>query len=1102
METRESRLPAWAAWALAMLISGTAAGALESGYLRDPSLHGERVFFTAEGDLWSAPLGGGGAQRLTRHPAAEAQVAVSPDGEQLAFAASYDGPVEAYVMPVVGGMPRRVSFDGAQVDVLGWSPDGLVLYASRARGGPSQRRVVRMVNPETLKTTTLPVLDANQASVDPETGSVVFTRFGLRVTGDHVRSYRGGAMAQLWRLDSSPTEQAVRLLADLGANATDPMWWGGRIYFVSDKSGVANLWSMLRDGSDLAQHTHHDTWAVREPALHAGRVVYQLGADLRLFEIANGTDRLIPIQLVGDFDLRRERWLSSPLDYLESAVVSPRGDRVALTVRGRAALAGLGPLRRVELASSGSNRVRAAAPGAEGRWVYAISDASGYNEIWRFPAGGQEEAEQLTTDGSAHRWRLYPSPDGRYLAHDDKNGNLWLLELATGENRRLHSAGRGLDDAYGPPAWSVDGKWIAFARPGGPREVNQIVLRSLADERSMVLTSDRYESFSPTFSPDGEWLYFLSNRNFEPFPAGPWGDRNVGPAFDRRAMIYALALQVGNRFPFQSQDELALKNAAQHGDKEDAGEEAGEDEVPAIELDGLAQRLFEVPAPPGNYSLLNSAEGRLLLLDQAAATDATPSLRTIEVTDESPELETFMDGVESYALAGEGQKLFVTKAGKAKEMFLLDVADKAPEDLAVARVRVDDWRLPVTPREEWRQMFLDAWRMHRDFSFDPDMRGVDWDAVRARFEPLVARVTDRWELDDLLGEMISELGILHSQVGRADLPADLEAPLPAFLGAEFEPTEKGLEITHIYRSDPELPSERAPLQRPGVDAAVGDVLSAVNGRRVESRNDLVDALANQAGQQVLLDLRRGNRAHQAVVTPVDALAEAMSRYKDWVHQSGDAVLQASGGRIGYLHLRAMGGSDMATFAREFYANYDREGLIIDVRGNRGGNIDSWVIEKLLRRAWAFWRPPGGGEPYTNMQAAFRGHLAVLVDQFTYSDGETFAAGIKALDLAPLIGTTTAGAGIWLSDRNSLSDRGIARIAEYPQFGLDGRWLIEGHGIAPDIEVDNSPSAAYRGQDQQLEAAIEYLQEKLAGSPIPQLEGQETFALDEPGSDVD
>jgi tricorn protease len=423
----------------------------------------------------------------------------------------------------------------------------------------------------------------------------------------------------------------------------------------------------------------------------------------------------------------------------------------------------------------------------------------------------------------------------------------------------------------------------------------------------------------------------------------------------------------------------------------------------------------------------------------------------------------------------------------AGPMYVVPAAAKPPEadELAGLQVRVDDWRLPVVPAEEWRQIFVDAWRMHRDFSFDPAMRSVDWEAVRRRYEPLVARVTDRYELDDLLGQMAGELGILHSQVRGADLPEDDESAAPAFLGAALARDGDGVAISRIWRSDPELPSQRSPLARPGVDAAPGDRIVAINGGAVHDLAEVAAELDNQAGQQVLLELRRGGANHRTIVEPVAARREAELRYGDWVEGRRERVAAAAEGRIGYLHLRAMGSRDIATFAREFYANYDREGLILDVRRNRGGNVDSWILEKLLRRAWAFWATEVS-RPLTNMQQTFRGHLAVLVDDLTYSDGETFSAGIQALGLGPLVGPRTAGAGVWLSDRNRLSDRGVVRIGEYGQFGADGRWLIEGRGVVPDLKVVNPPRATYDGEDRQLQAAIELLLQRLAEDPVPPL----------------
>jgi tricorn protease len=372
--------------------------------------------------------------------------------------------------------------------------------------------------------------------------------------------------------------------------------------------------------------------------------------------------------------------------------------------------------------------------------------------------------------------------------------------------------------------------------------------------------------------------------------------------------------------------------------------------------------------------------------------------------------------------------------------------------------------------------------------------------VRARYAPLLARVNDRAELDDLLAQMIAEHGILHSQVRGGEMRADPESVPGAALGAAWEEVDGGVRIARIWRTEAELPSERGPLQQPGVDAREGDVLVAIDGRPVGRIGDIAMALRQRAGQQVLLTLRRGSAApHRTVVVPVALDREVALRYGDWVQGTREAVERAGAGRIGYLHLRAMGAGDMGTFVREFYANYDRDGLVIDVRRNRGGNIDSWVIEKLLRRAWSFWQPARGA-PYWNMQQTFRGHLVVLADPFTYSDGETFAAGIKALGLAPVIGMPTAGAGIWLSDRNRLVDNGLARVAEFGVFDTQGRWMVEGRGVAPDIAVDNLPHATARGADAQLAAALDYLTKQLAEQPIAPARAQPIPPRGTPGHD--
>ncbi len=1063
------------------------------GYYRFPALGGDRVVFTAEGDLWSVPLAGGLARRLTSHPAEESQAAISADGSLLAFVAAYDGVPDVYVMPLAGGAPRRLSFDGGRVFVQGFHPDGSVVYATENVIGPTLSRVLRAVDPATGATREIPLADANESSFDGDGRTLWFTRFGLHMSADNAREYRGGAMAQLWRWSVDGDAEAQRIAADLDANLSRPMWWNGRLYALGDADGVANLWSMAADGSDRRALTRHVEFEVRTPSLGDGRIVYQHGADLRVFDLASAEDRLVPITLGSDFEQRRERFLRRPLAFVGSLELSAAGDRVAVAARGRAALAGVGPIRRIEIATPATARVRHPVLSPDGKTVHAIVDQDGRSEVWRFPADGSSGGTALTRDGEVHRWRLYPSPDGRWLAHDDKQGRLWLLDLRDGSNRMLDESEHARDDAYESVVWSVDSRHIAAARPDTTRQRSQIVLIALNGAKPAVLSSDRYDSYAPRFSRDGQWLYFLSDRTFQAPASGPWGDRNTGAGFDRRTRVYALALQSGSRFPFQPRNELQAATpdapTPPSGDAPKAGSK-GAPPLPAVEFDGLAARLYEVPLAAGNYSALAVDDERLYLLDRDAAPDAKPVLKTLAINADAPQPEVFSPDVQSFALSADARKLLLVKPGTDPqapqlpgEIFIVDAGAKAPADVSKLQVRLADWNLAIDPVAEWQQMFDDAWRMHRQFSFDPAMRGQDWDAVRARYAPLLARVTDRAELDDLLAQMSAEHGILHSQVRGGELRADPESVAAAALGATYSALADGVRIERIYRTEAELPSERGPLEQPGVDVREGDVLLAIDGKPVRNGGDIANALRQRAGQQVLLTLRRANAPLKAVVVPVPLERDALLRYGDWVHATRARVEAAGEGRIGYLHLRAMGGADMASFVREFYAHYDREGLIIDVRRNRGGNIDSWVIEKLLRRGWAFWQPPRGA-PYWNMQQTFRGHRVVLADPFTYSDGETFAAGVKALGLGPVIGMRTAGAGIWLSDRNRLADNGLARVAEFGQFDREGRWLIEGRGVAPDIEVDNLPHATARGADAQLSAAIEYLERKLAEQPIP------------------
>lgn len=1100
-------MPRFRLAAIAAVLCATSAWAGTSGFYRQPALHGDQVYLVAEGDLWHVGTQGGEAQRLTTHNGQETQPAVSPDGQWLAFTGQYDGGTEIYLMPVAGGPPKRLTWEGGGMRVWGFTAAGEVLYTGLDSRPGSQLFAVDVKSGQRRQ---LPVGQASDAALSADGRTLYFTRSGLR--SDNARQYRGGAIARLWVMDLMDKSEAKPLIAE-GNNDRRPLPYrvGGaeRIAFLSDRDGTVNLWSVNAQGGDLRQHTAHKGWDIRHASIDGSRVVYALGADLYLVDLAqSAAPTKLDISLGGDFDQQRERWIKKPQDFLTDTSFAPNGERVLLAARGHLATQGVQQLRRAELPQPSDGRCKKGEFSSDSKSVFATCDFSGETEIWRFAANGTGQPERITSGATTQRQQLLPSPDGRWLAHTDKEGRVYLTDLKAKTTKEIARAGLG--DPPQLQGWSPDGQALAWTLSLRQPDRSQLQLYSTADGRTHTLTSDRYDSNAAAFSPDGQWLYFASNRNFATTGNGsPWGDRNTGPFLGFRSKLYALALQPGLRSPFAPKDELEsatekkadeqraedkkatdkdpTERKADSKDDKDKKPAADKKGKPTIQFEGLAERLYELPVAAGSYRALRVDGKRLWFLDQDL--DRKSQLKSIAIDNQGGPAEILAQDVRSYDLSADGKKLMVVRnqGQNAPEILIVEAAPKLPADLSKLTVRWSDWQIATQPRAEWKQMFADAWRMHRDHFYDVKMHGVDWAAVRAKYEPLVDRVTDRFELADLMGQMVSELGALHSQVGPGDTRPAPDEPGLAGLGGRFSRGPEGWRIDAIYAFEAELPSEAPPLAAPGLRLKVGDIITTINGRPTADAPHLLELLRGQAGRQVLLEVKQASsgKTVQRIVTPVAQTRENQLRYNDWRVSRARAVEQAGQGRIGYVHLRAMGPADIADFVREFYAASDRDGLIIDVRYNNGGNIDSWILEKLLRRAWAFWQPrsPAGSPVYANMQNVYRGHTVVLMNEDTYSDGETFAEGFKRLKIGPVIGKRSSGAGVWLSDQNRLIDNGIMRAAESGQMDAEGRFLIEGVGVTPDIEVDNLPRATAMGHDAQLDAALAELKRRIAADPI-------------------
>jgi tricorn protease len=1061
---------------LLLIASCLSAQQTNKGWYRTPSMHGDTIAFSAEGDLWLVGTGGGLARRLTSHPGEETMPVFSPDGTTIAYLANYEGPNEIYTMPAIGGVPVRRTFEGGGVlSVAGWTPDGKILYATRSFSGLPGARLATIDAANQIQQ--VPLSQAAQGSYATGGHTLFFTR--LERQSSFTKRYKGGSAENIWKYTDGA--EAVPLTADYAGTSKMPMWWNGHVYFVSDRDGIMNLWSMDENGKQLRQLTKHQGFDIKSASLSEGKIVYQLGADLRIYNLANNQDSAVSIELPSDFDSLREHWVQNPMQYLSSAHLSPDGNNVVLTARGRVFVAPAKQGRIVDISERSPGRFREARLMPDGKSVITISTESGETELWLYPANGKGPGAQLTTGADVLKWEAIPSPDGKWIVHQDKNHQLWLYNLAAKTNKKIAKVLNGDNDGPAFPAvsWSRDSRWIAYGETVTNR-FQRITLYSLETGVATPLTSDRYNSAFPAWSADGKWIYFISDRALKSSVISPWGSRLPDPFFDRSNKIYGIPLKKTFISPFQPADELHPAVEAKKGETPKA-------ENTDIDLDNIVSRLVEVPLPPGNYRNLQIAGEKLCWIDFDSGNREKTELQCLAISNKGEKPDTLVESIRAFEVSADGKKMLIHKQN---DLYVVNTpataeAFKNPRTLADGQVDLKRWNFSVIPVQEFRENYLDAWRLERDYFYDRNMHHVAWTTIRDKYIEFVGRIRDRAELSDLISDMVSELSTLHTFVRGGDLRKGTDQIQVASLGALLARDQPagGYRIAHIYRTDPDRPDKLSPLAQPGCAFTDGDVITAINGVSVLSVTQPNELLRDQAGKQVLITYHHqaNNDSHDAVVKPISMTDDASLRYSEWEYTRRLAVEKKSENRFGYIHLRAMGPDDIRQWEEEYTPVYDREALIIDVRHNRGGNIDSWLLGKLMRKAWMYWQGREGA-PYWNMQGAFRGPVVVLCDHITASDGEAFSEGFRRLGLGKVLGTRTWGGEVWLSSNNLLADRGVATAAETGVYGPERQWLIEGHGVDPDMVVDNLPHATFEGQDAQLDAAMEYLNKLLHDHP--------------------
>ena len=1086
---------------------------MPSGYFRYPTLYADNVVFVCEDDLWSVPAGGGLARRLTANLGEATRPALSADGTQLAFVGYEEGQAEIYLMPARGGQARRLTFmGGSQCLTAGWTADGKIIFANNA--GQPFRSLTHLYtvdvegnSPERIN------LGPAQAIAYGPSGGVVIGRN----TNDPARwkRYRGGTAGQLW-IDPSGSGEFHPLI-DLKGNLASPMWIGERLYFISDHQGIGNLYSCLPSGDDLRRHTDHEDFYARNPSTDGKRIVYHYGADLYLYDPLANESAPVPVEFHSPQTQRNRKFVSAR-KYLQDWTLHPQGHHTAISTRGKVfAFANWegAVLQHGEPATEGSARYRLPEWLNDKERLIAVTDAGG-EESFVIMSRDQEPLVLSGLDiGRPEAIAVNPKKD--QIVFSNHRYELILLDLTTRELRRID---RGKAGPIAGFDWSPDGEWVAYS-VSVSLQVMALKLWQATTGQSFPLTRPVLRDVAPAFDLSGKYLYFLSYRTFDPVYDNLHFDLN----FPRGMKPYLITLQKELPSPFipVPKPPEEKKEDQENGDKKDNGEsnenkEEKKNGPPVqIDLEDIEARIVEFPIAEGLYGrVAGTAKGKVLYsrypvegaLNQPWLPDEPSAKGTLLVYDfEDEKEETLVSGITDFRLSRDGKALIyragnrlrVLKAGAKPDNHSDDGPCRKSGWLDLGRAKVS-----VVPGTEWRQMFREAWRLQRDQFWTPDMSQVDWLAIHDRYLPLVDRVSSRSEFSDLMWEMQGELGTSHCYELGGDYRPEPDYA-QGFLGADFvyDAAAESWRLAHIAQGDPWDENGDSPLNGPGINVRPGDKLIAINGRKLSHSLPPEACLVNLAGSELTLTVghqpSEGSEPSEGLTrtVTVKALRSDMPvHYREWVERNRRRVHQATGGRVGYVHIPDMGARGYAEFHRGFLAEVDRDGLIVDVRFNSGGHVSSLILEKLARRRIGYDTSRWGQEPEPYPPQSVLGPMVALTNEHAGSDGDIFSHGFKLLNLGPLLGKRTWGGVIGIWPRHSLVDGTVTTQPEFSFWFTDVGWGVENYGTDPDIEIDHTPQDYARGVDTQLERAIQETLKLMEAHPPqrPQFKDKPSRAL--------
>ncbi len=1045
------------------------------GLLRFPDIYKNTIVFVSEEDIWSVSSDGGLATRLTIHDGSERYPKFSPDGRLIAFTGEYDGNADVYVMDINGGNIRRVTYHPGYDQVVGWNAQNNKIIFTSMRDSYSRFSRLYMINPDGSGLERLILNEAVQGSFSPDGQKIAYNKVSRE--NRTWKRYKGGTAQEVYVYDFK-TNQETNVSKFRGTDRI-PMWIGHKIFFSSDRQRTLNVFYYDTRKDTIIQVTTHKEFDVRRPSAGGDSIVYELGGQIWLLDTHSGQTHQVAVELGSDAPEARPFYKKVD-EFISDFNISPSGKRALVVARGEifSVPKEHGAIRNLTMNSGSRDKDAAWSP--DGNRIAYISDKSGEYQIYVRKADGRGQAEQLTNFKTGYRHTLRWSPDSKKLAFTDQTLTLYVLDI---NSKKLTKADKAkyenvdvsvdLKPIY-DFAWSPDSRYIAYSKMDSTL-VNKVYIYSLEKNKTHCVSEGLFNDFHPVFSTDGEHLFFISNRRFDP----TYGDFEWEMVYKKMAGIYALTLRKNGPplFPLQS-DEETSKEATKKK------EEKSKNVQVKIDFNGLAQRIEEVPVKRGNYRYLALNDNTLFYLNKDEGDFNRFEFRSHKPMDlyafdlKKREQKLVIKGVDGYRLSFDGSAIAYRQGKK------IGLIKSTERDSKGHKLNLSQLKMWVNPRLEWQQIFNEAWRIERDFYYEPHMHGLNWPAIKAKYAKMLKLASCRQDVGFVVGEVIGELNTSHTYVYGGDRQRKVKDVNVGLLGADYTVDAKSgrYRFSKIYRVPDWLRPSVPPLFGPDKKVRNSDYLLQVNGQNITADKNIYSYFLGLAGRQVQLTVNsRPTLKGARQVTVVPTYSEYRFRYLDWIEHNRKVVEEKSGGLVGYIHLPDTYNGSARIFPKYYYSQTQKKGLIVDGRFNGGGLDPDIFLERLNKKPMSYWTRRYSHD-YATPWLGNNAHLICLTNRQAGSGGDELPFQFRKKGMGKIVGTRSWGGLVGISMFYPLIDRGGLTAPDYRIYDTDGKWVVENEGVTPDVEIDNNPADMAKGIDTQLMEALKIVLKEIKEHP--------------------